>query len=222
MATRVRADRLPFETGIETREIYPTSQLLTALTGESVQANKAIVGRNAFAHEAGIHQDGMLKDRRTYEIMRPEEVGVPAGDAGARQALGPPRRAAPLRAARHRASTATSSIASTRRSSSWPTARRWSATTTSPRSSSGCAPATRRTPCRCTPRRTSPAPRRDRLRARGVAAAGLGTRDPDVARLDSTRAVRSSSLTASPEPDAPGPESRASYSTVTLFARFLG
>jgi 2-isopropylmalate synthase len=47
------------------------------LTGESVQANKAIVGRNAFAHEAGIHQDGMLKDRRTYEIMRPEDVGVP-------------------------------------------------------------------------------------------------------------------------------------------------
>jgi 2-isopropylmalate synthase len=77
MATRVRADRMPFETSIDTREIYPTSQLLTAVTGESVQANKAIVGRNAFAHEAGIHQDGMLKDRRTYEIMRPEEVGVP-------------------------------------------------------------------------------------------------------------------------------------------------
>jgi 2-isopropylmalate synthase len=77
MATRVRADRMPFETAIDTRELYPTSQLLTAVTGESVQANKAIVGRNAFAHEAGIHQDGMLKDRRTYEIMRPEEVGVP-------------------------------------------------------------------------------------------------------------------------------------------------
>jgi 2-isopropylmalate synthase len=77
MATRVRADRLPFTTSIDPREIYPTSQLLTAITGESVQANKAIVGRNAFAHEAGIHQDGMLKDRRTYEIMRPEEVGVP-------------------------------------------------------------------------------------------------------------------------------------------------
>lgn len=76
MATRVRADRLPYQTGINTREIFPTSQLLTALTGEAVQANKAIVGRNAFAHEAGIHQDGMLKDRRTYEIMRPEEVGV--------------------------------------------------------------------------------------------------------------------------------------------------
>jgi 2-isopropylmalate synthase len=77
MATRVRADRLPFATGINTRELFPASRLLTAVTGEGVQANKAIVGRNAFAHEAGIHQDGMLKDRRTYEIMRPEEVGVP-------------------------------------------------------------------------------------------------------------------------------------------------
>jgi len=77
MATRVRADRLPFETSINTKELYASSQLLTALTSEAVQANKAIVGRNAFAHEAGIHQDGMLKDRRTYEIMRPEDVGVP-------------------------------------------------------------------------------------------------------------------------------------------------
>ena len=76
MATRVRSDRLPFDCRIDSREIFASSQLLTALTGESVQANKAIVGRNAFAHEAGIHQDGMLKDRRTYEIMRPEEVGV--------------------------------------------------------------------------------------------------------------------------------------------------
>ena len=78
MATRVRHDRLPLETAINTREIYASSQLLTALTGEGVQANKAIVGRNAFAHEAGIHQDGMLKDRRTYEIMRPEDVGMTA------------------------------------------------------------------------------------------------------------------------------------------------
>jgi 2-isopropylmalate synthase len=77
MATRVRADRLPYRTNIVTREIYAASQLLTSVTGEGVQSNKAIVGRNAFAHEAGIHQDGMLKDRRTYEIMRPEEVGVP-------------------------------------------------------------------------------------------------------------------------------------------------
>ena len=77
MAMHVRSDRLPLTTGIVTRELYPSSRLLTELTGESVQSNKAIVGRNAFAHEAGIHQDGMLKDRRTYEIMRPEDVGVP-------------------------------------------------------------------------------------------------------------------------------------------------
>ena len=77
MATRVRADRLPVTTNIRTSELYASSQMLTALTGEAVQANKAIVGRNAFAHEAGIHQDGMLKDRRCYEIMRPEDVGVP-------------------------------------------------------------------------------------------------------------------------------------------------
>jgi 2-isopropylmalate synthase len=77
MATRIRADRLPFTTRIDAQQIFAASQLLTSLTGEAVQANKAIVGRNAFAHEAGIHQDGILKDRRTYEIMRPEDVGVP-------------------------------------------------------------------------------------------------------------------------------------------------
>ncbi len=78
MATRVRQDLLPFACGISAAQIYASSRMLSALTGEPVQANKAIVGRNAFAHEAGIHQDGMLKDRRTYEIMRPEDVGVPA------------------------------------------------------------------------------------------------------------------------------------------------
>jgi 2-isopropylmalate synthase len=77
MIGRVRPDRLPVETRIDTRQLYAASQMLTELTGERVQSNKAIVGRNAFAHEAGIHQDGMLKDRRTYEIMRPEDVGVP-------------------------------------------------------------------------------------------------------------------------------------------------
>ena len=76
MATRVRGDRLPYETAIRTKELFRTSQLLTELTHEPVQANKAIVGRNAFAHEAGIHQDGVIKDRRTYEIMRPEDIGV--------------------------------------------------------------------------------------------------------------------------------------------------
>jgi 2-isopropylmalate synthase len=77
MVSKVRADRAGFRTKVVTPELFATSQLLTAVTGEPVQANKAIVGRNAFAHEAGIHQDGVLKDRRTYEIMRPEDVGVP-------------------------------------------------------------------------------------------------------------------------------------------------
>jgi 2-isopropylmalate synthase len=75
MALRVRPDRLPFDTGIRSAALFETSQLLSALTSEPVQANKAIVGRNAFAHEAGIHQDGVLKDARTYEIMKPEDVG---------------------------------------------------------------------------------------------------------------------------------------------------
>jgi 2-isopropylmalate synthase len=75
MALRVRHGRLPYHTAIRPAALFETSGLLTTLTGEPVQANKAIVGRNAFAHEAGIHQDGMLKEPRTYEIMRPEDVG---------------------------------------------------------------------------------------------------------------------------------------------------
>jgi 2-isopropylmalate synthase len=75
MACRVRRDRLPFETSIRSELLFETSKLLSTLTDEPVQSNKAIVGRNAFAHEAGIHQDGMLKDSRTYEIMRPQDVG---------------------------------------------------------------------------------------------------------------------------------------------------
>jgi 2-isopropylmalate synthase len=78
MITKVRPDVAGLETGIKTEHLFDTSQMLTDVTGQRVQANKAIVGRNAFAHEAGIHQDGMLKDRRTYEIMRPEDVGAPA------------------------------------------------------------------------------------------------------------------------------------------------
>ena len=78
MAIKVRNDILPFVTGINTRELFPASQLLTEIIGVSVQPNKAIVGRNAFAHEAGIHQDGFLKERSTYEIMDPKTVGVPA------------------------------------------------------------------------------------------------------------------------------------------------
>jgi len=77
MALHVRSDRLPHVTSIDTKQLYPSSDMLTQLTGQGVQVNKAIVGRNAFAHEAGIHQDGILKDRRTYEIMRAEDVGAP-------------------------------------------------------------------------------------------------------------------------------------------------
>jgi 2-isopropylmalate synthase len=78
MALRVRQDRLTYDTAINTPLLFETSQLLSRLTSEPVQSNKAIVGRNAFAHEAGIHQDGMLKDSRTYEIMRPADVGQSA------------------------------------------------------------------------------------------------------------------------------------------------
>ena len=77
MALHVRADRLPFETGIKTRGLYPASQLLCAIVGFDVQPNKAIVGRNAFAHEAGIHQHGVINNPLCYEIMTPESVGVP-------------------------------------------------------------------------------------------------------------------------------------------------
>ena len=77
MAMHVRADRLPLETNVRTQEIYPTSQLLSEIIGCPVQPNKAIVGRNAFAHEAGIHQHGVLSNPLCYEIMTPESVGVP-------------------------------------------------------------------------------------------------------------------------------------------------
>jgi 2-isopropylmalate synthase len=80
MAMRVRADRLPFETGIDTTQIYSTSQLLSQIIGFGVQPNKAIVGRNAFAHEAGIHQHGVISNPLCYEIMTPESVGVPTNE----------------------------------------------------------------------------------------------------------------------------------------------
>ncbi|MDR9432913.1 MAG: 2-isopropylmalate synthase [Spiribacter sp.] len=75
MALRTRQDDFPCDTRIETREILPTSRLVSNITGFQVQPNKAIVGINAFAHESGIHQDGVLKHRETYEIMRAEDVG---------------------------------------------------------------------------------------------------------------------------------------------------
>ncbi len=80
MAIYVRADVLPVFTRIRTEELYRSSQLLARLTGVAVQRNKAVVGRNAFAHEAGIHQDGVLKNAITYEIMKPQTVGMPSSE----------------------------------------------------------------------------------------------------------------------------------------------
>ncbi|KGI76620.1 2-isopropylmalate synthase [Oleiagrimonas soli] len=77
MALRVRAPHYAVDTRIDARRLYPTSRLLSRLTGQALPRNKAVVGENAFAHESGIHQHGMLKHRGTYEIMRAEDVGVP-------------------------------------------------------------------------------------------------------------------------------------------------
>ncbi len=78
MALRTRNNYLPVQTNIKTEHIYASSKLVSMITGIVVQPNKAIVGANAFAHEAGIHQDGMLKNPMTYEIMRPEDIGLSA------------------------------------------------------------------------------------------------------------------------------------------------
>jgi 2-isopropylmalate synthase len=80
MTFRTRPDIMPYETGIVSERIMPASKLLSQITGFSVQPNKAIVGANAFAHESGIHQDGMLKNASTYEIMTPESVGRDRSD----------------------------------------------------------------------------------------------------------------------------------------------
>jgi 2-isopropylmalate synthase len=93
MALHVRSDVMPFDTAVNTEELFPTSRMLTEITHVPVQPNKAIVGRNAFAHEAGIHQDGVIKNPLTYEIMTPKSVGVPEnklvlGKHSGRHALG--------------------------------------------------------------------------------------------------------------------------------------
>ncbi|HUN59636.1 MAG TPA: 2-isopropylmalate synthase [Candidatus Binataceae bacterium] len=78
MAIKTRRDLMNVKTGIETRQIYPASRLLSQIIGQPVPPNKPIVGDNAFAHEAGIHQDGVLKNKLTYEIMKPEDIGIPS------------------------------------------------------------------------------------------------------------------------------------------------
>lgn len=75
MAINTRQDRLPYTTGVHTRQIHKTSRMVSELSGMDVQPNKAIVGANAFRHESGIHQDGIIKERTTYEIINPESVG---------------------------------------------------------------------------------------------------------------------------------------------------
>jgi len=80
MALRTRADQYKKHTDIVTEHIYPTSRLVSTITGMWVQPNKAIVGANAFAHESGIHQDGVLKERTTYEIMNPSDIGISTGN----------------------------------------------------------------------------------------------------------------------------------------------
>ena len=92
MALKVRGDIMPFDTGIDTRKIMNISRRVATVSGFPVQFNKAIVGKNAFAHESGIHQDGMLKNAETFEIMRPEDVGLagtslPLGKHSGRAAL---------------------------------------------------------------------------------------------------------------------------------------
>jgi len=93
MAMRVRADKFSFPTAVVSEQLFPASRLLSEITGVPVQPNKAIIGRNAFAHEAGIHQDGVIKNPLTYEIMTPQSVGVPntsfvLGKHSGRHALG--------------------------------------------------------------------------------------------------------------------------------------
>ncbi len=93
MALQTRNTEFEVETGIDSTQIYPTSRLLTEITGMGVQVNKAIVGQNAFSHEAGIHQDGVLKNPVTYEIMTPQSVGLTCnnivlGKHSGRRALG--------------------------------------------------------------------------------------------------------------------------------------
>ena len=131
MAINTRRDRLPFETRIVTEQLFPASQLLTSIITFGPQPNKAIVGENAFAHEAGIHQDGYLKERTTYEIIDPTSVGVPESRWCWASTADGTRWPSALRRPGLRADARSSSIASTSVSPRWPTARRACATTRS-------------------------------------------------------------------------------------------
>ena len=124
MTLHTREAVFGLRTGIDTTQIARTSRMVSNYTGIPVQPNKAIVGANAFAHEAGIHQDGMLKHQSTYEIMRPETVGRLGVAAGAGQALGPPRAEGAARRDWATRWTKPTSSARSTSSRSWPTRRR--------------------------------------------------------------------------------------------------
>ncbi len=95
MALKVRNDIMPYTTGIDTPKIMNISRRVATVSGFPVQFNKAIVGKNAFAHESGIHQDGMLKNAETFEIMRPEDVGLAGTDRCRWASIRAARRCAP-------------------------------------------------------------------------------------------------------------------------------
>ena len=151
MAMNTRRDRLPFETRIVTEQLFPASQMLTSIITFGPQPNKAIVGENAFAHEAGIHQDGYLKERTTYEIIEPQTVGVPEtrlvlGKHSGRHALA--KRCDDLGIPLQRASSSISCTSASRRSR---IGRRVCATTRSRSWRARCADSERRGPLRTEP-----------------------------------------------------------------------
>ena len=135
MALKTRHDRMPFATGVKSEYITRASRLVSAITGFVVQPNKAIVGANAFAHESGIHQDGMLKHSGTYEIMTPESVGLNKSTLVMGKHSGRHAFKAKLKRARLRCSATTRSTTPSAASRIWPTARRTSMTRTSSPSS---------------------------------------------------------------------------------------
>ena len=133
MALRTRGDYYQADTRINSQRLVPTSRLVSNITGLQVPRNKAIVGRNAFAHEAGIHQDGMLKERTTYEIMLPEDVGFAKTDLVLGKHSGRAALADRAKALGYHAHTRAASRRCSTPSRCWPTRRRRSTTATSPR-----------------------------------------------------------------------------------------
>ena len=130
MALRTRADYFGLSTGIEPREFFRTSRMVADMLGMPVPANKAVIGANAFSHSSGIHVDGFLKDRQTYEIMRPEDVGFTESRVVLTARTGRAGLALAAGEARIRALQARSWTPCTSASSPWPTRNRRCSTRT--------------------------------------------------------------------------------------------